>query len=429
MASRVVRPRYGEHPRLSIWGPLEARLQQTDLLILGGLNEGTWPAEPAADPWLSRPMRRQFGLPSPERRIGLAAHDFAQALAAPRVVLTRSERVEGTPAVPSRWLARLDAVAPDHTMKEIKAQGAYWVGWAKALDAPEATRPCPPPRPCPPVAARPRRLSVTAIGTLMTNPYAVYARHILRLKCLDPIDADPGAAERGQVIHDALSAFIRSCDTDPPDDALERLLRIGEQAFSGLDAWPEARAFWWPRFERIAQWFADGEAARRTDVTHSATEVEGVLALQAPQGRFLLTARADRIDRAADGGLQIIDYKTGGVPTDKQIVAGYAPQLPLEALIAEAGGFDGVAAAPVSGVAHWRLSGGSPAAEIKPPKLADVATLVEQAGRGLAGLIARFDQADTPYLARLRPDFVLRFDDYEHLARVLEWSAGGGEAE
>ena len=429
MASRVVRPRYGEHPRLSIWGPLEARLQQADLLILGGLNEGTWPAEPGADPWMSRPMRRQFGLPSPERRIGLAAHDFAQALAAPRVVLTRSERVDGTPAVPSRWLSRLDAVAPGEIMKEIRGQGAYWVDWAKALDMPDAVRPCPSPRPCPPVAARPRRLSVTAIGTWMTNPYAVYARYVLRLKPLDPIEADPGAAERGQVIHDALSAFIRACDGGLPDDAVDQLLRHGNAAFARLDAWPEARAFWWPRFERIARWFVAQEAARRPGVVQTATEIKGTLTLPGPQGPFLLTARADRIDRSADGGLDIIDYKTGSVPSDKEIAAGYAPQLPLEALIAAAGGFDGVPVGSVSALAHWRLSGGSPAGEIKVPKLVDVPTLTEQAERGLRRLIDRFDQPDTPYLARPRPDFVPRFDDYAHLARVLEWSAGGGEAE
>ncbi len=429
MASRVVRPRYGEHPRLSIWGPLEARLQQADLLILGGLNEGTWPAEPAADPWMSRPMRRQFGLPSPERRIGLAAHDFAQALAAPRVVLTRSERVDGTPSVPSRWLSRLDAVAPGEIMKEIKEQGAYWVDWAKALDAPDAVRPCPPPRPCPPVAARPRRLSVTAIGTWMTNPYAVYARYVLGLKLLDPIEADPGAADRGQIIHDALSAFIQSGGVVPPDGALDRLLRLGEAEFARLNAWPEARAFWWPRFERIARWFVDQETGRQSVIVQSATEIRGSLTLPGPQGQFELTARADRVDRLADGGLEIIDYKTGSVPSDKEIAAGYAPQLPLEALIAEAGGFEGVPVASVSGLAHWRLSGGSPAGEIRHPKLVDLPTLTNQAERGLRRLIDRFGKPDTPYLARPRPDFVPRFDDYAHLARVLEWSAGGGEAE
>ena len=429
MAARVVRPRFGDHPRLSIWGPLEARLQQTDLLILGGLNEGTWPAEPAADPWMSRPMRSKFGLPAPERRIGLAAHDFAQALAAPNVVLTRSRRVDGTPTVPSRWLARLDAVAPADLMKEIAAEGAFWTSWAEALDTPDTVRPCDPPRPCPPVTVRPRRLSVTAVGTWMTNPYAVYARYVLGLKPLDPIEADAGAAERGQVIHDALSAFIADGGVEGTEDALESLLRHGRNEFARLAAWPEARAFWWPRFERVARWFVALEAQRRGDIARSGTEVDGSLSILGPLGPFQLTARADRIDSGTDGGLRIIDYKTGGVPTDKQIIAGYAPQLPLEALIAAGGGFDDVPAEPVAELAHWRLSGGEPAGEVKVPRIADAATLTGEAERGLKRLIERFDRPDTPYLARPRPDFVPRFDDYAHLARVLEWSAGGGEAE
>ena len=261
----------------------------------------------------------------------------------------------------------------------------------------------------------------------MTNPYAVYARYVLGLKPLDSIDADAGAAERGQVIHEALSAFIRAGDGD--GDALERLLRHGDEAFAQLSAWPEAHAFWWPRFERIARWFVAQEASRSGSVARSATEIEGVLAMRGPLGPFELTARADRIDRGTDGALEIIDYKTGAVPTDKQIIAGYAPQLPLEGLIAAAGAFEDLPAASVSGLAHWRLSGGSPAGEIKAPRIADAATLMAQAERGLKRLIERFDAADTPYLARPRPDFGPRFDEYAHLARVLEWSAGGGEAE
>ncbi|NNG04161.1 MAG: double-strand break repair protein AddB [Inquilinus sp.] len=427
MAGRVVRPRYGEHPRLSIWGPLEARLQSADLLILGGLNEGTWPADPAVDPWLSRPMRVQFGLPAPERRIGLAAHDVTQALAAPRVVLTRSERVEGAPTVPSRWLSRLAAVIGEDAMAALNGDGAPWRHWTVALDRPDAVRPCPPPAPRPPVAARPRRLSVTGVGTWMTNPYAIYARHILRLEPLEAIEADPGAAERGEVIHNALSAFVATDGGGLTDDALARLLAEGRVAFAALAAYPEAGAFWWPRFERIAAWFVGHEAERRAVAMPAATECKGRLSFDGPAGEFTLTARADRIDKRADGTLAIIDYKTGAVPTDKQIAAGYAPQLPLEALIAAAAGFEGVAAAAVAELAHWRLSGGDPAGEEKPVRIV-LDDLIRQTETGLRRLIARFDDPDTPYLARPRPDFIYRFDDYEHLARVLEWSAGGGEA-
>ncbi|MEE8270833.1 MAG: double-strand break repair protein AddB, partial [Alphaproteobacteria bacterium] len=437
LAGRVVRPRFGDHPRLSIWGPLEARLQQPDLLILGGLNEGTWPAEPAPDPWMSRPMRQRFGLPAPERRIGLAAHDFAQALAAPRVALTRAERVDGTPTVPSRWLMRLDAVAKGAGLAfdpiRSDAPGAH-LAWARALDVPDAVRPCPPPEPRPPVAARPRRLSVTAIGTWMADPYEIYARRILHLKALDPIEADPAAAERGQLIHDALSRFIDDCRASAPDgalppDALDRLLRHGGETFESVMVYPGVRAFWWPRFRRIAAWVVDRERSRRPDALPLATEVEGGMAVPGPAGPFTLTARADRIDRRADGTLAVIDYKTGTVPTARQIRAGYAPQLPLEALIATAGGFDGVPPATAAELAYWKLSGGDPAGKVQSVKPDEIADLIATTGDGLARLIAEFDDPATPYRSQPRPDFVPHYTDYAHLARVLEWSAGGGAAE
>ncbi len=200
VAGRVVRPRYGLHGRLFIWGPLEARLQRADVLILGGLNEGTWPRAAEVDPWLSRPMRERFGLPSPERRIGLAAHDFAQAAAAPEVVFTRSEKVEGAPTVPSRWLLRLEALIGKPTGREAD-RAADLLHWQAGLNEPASVMPVKPPSFAPPVDARPRRLSVSAVETLMRDPYAVFARYILGLRALDPMDADPGAAERGGFIH------------------------------------------------------------------------------------------------------------------------------------------------------------------------------------------------------------------------------------
>src|SRR5690606_20009946 len=106
LSARVVRPRFGLHPRLFIWGPLEARLQHADRMILGGLNEGTWPGEANIDPWVNRPMRAAMGLEPPERRIGLSAHDFAEGASAEEAVLSRALKVEGAPAVASRWWLR-----------------------------------------------------------------------------------------------------------------------------------------------------------------------------------------------------------------------------------------------------------------------------------------------------------------------------------
>lgn len=434
MGGRAVRPRYGLHPRLAILGPLEARLQQFDLMILGGLNEGTWPAEPSADPWLSRPMRRAFGLPGPERQIGLAAHDVAQALGAERVVLTRAERVDGTPTVPSRWLLRLDTVLRGHGLHDrLTRSGALWMAWARALDRPERVQPVRAPEPRPPVEARPRQLSVTEIETWMRDPYAIYARHVLRLTALEPIAADPGAAERGTFIHAALDAFVRAYPGPLPADALGALLACGRAAFGPLlDSEPEVWAFWWPRFERIAAWVVAVERERRRTAAPQATEVKGRLELAGPGGPFTLTAKADRIDRVTDAtgaaALAVIDYKTGVVPSERDIDLGLAPQLPLEAAIAAAGGFVGVPAGPVVELAFWQLSGGDPPGRARPVK-GDLDERGRAARLGLEALIRAFDDTATPYRSCPRPAMAPRFTDYAHLARVQEWSAGGGGEE
>jgi ATP-dependent helicase/nuclease subunit B len=423
LAGSVVRPRYGRHPRLFIWGPLEARLQRADLTILGGLNEGTWPAEPAADPWMSRPMRNDFGLAEPERRIGLAAHDFAQACAAPEVVLTRSLKVEGAPTVPARWLARLDnflaavgLALPHETIA---------LGWYEALDRPRVEVKIEPPAPRPPLAARPRKLSVTEIETWMRDPYAIYARHVLELKALDPADADPGAAERGSFIHEALARFLARHPDTLPQEALDALLDAGRKAFGATLERPGVKSFWWPRFESIARWFVAAERTRRKRLAACRGEVKGSLTLAGPGGPFVLEGRADRIDRLKEGGLAIVDYKTGSTPTNKAVVAGFSPQLPLEAAMAEAGAFADVPAAKVDELEYWRLSksdDGKVEVGFKDPS-----ALAAAAFEGLKRLIARFDDPATPYHAQPRPDEAPRFSDYAHLARIKEWSAEGGE--
>ncbi len=427
LMGRVVRPRYGAHPRLFIWGPLEARLQHADLVVLGGLNEGVWPADPGADPWMSRPMREAFGLPSPERRIGLAAHDVAQGFAAPRVALTRAQRVDGTPTVPARWLQRLDNLLLGLDARDKLSSGAQWLDWQQALDRPTAKEESKRPAPKPPVAARPRRLSVTEIETWMRDPYGIYAKHVLRLRALDPLDVDPGAADRGSFIHEALDRFVKSWRADEPADAAyARLLALGREAFAPALDRPGVWAFWWPRFERIARWFVDNEIERRRLATPLAVEGWGELMLEGPAGPFELVAKADRIDRLGDGRVVIIDYKTGGVPSKDDLERGLAPQLPLEAMMVGRGAFKGVPAAEAAKVEFWRLSGGRPIAEVKS---CDAPQYADDAYNGLLRLIADFDKQETPYLARPRAAHAPRFSDYEHLARVKEWSASGEEGE
>lgn len=420
MRRQVLRPRYGRHPRLNIWGVLEARLLGADRLILGGLNEGTWPAEPSPDPWMSRPMRTAFGLPPHERRIGLAAHDFSQAFAAPELFLTRASRVAGTPTVPSRWLLRLENAVAGAAIDLHRAAAAP-IAWQTTLDRPAETVQIRAPAPVPPVAVRPRRLSVTQVETLIRDPYAVYARHILDLRALDPIDADPGAAEQGTFVHHALDAFLRAYPENLPDDALAHLLAIGRTKLGAMADRPGVRAFWWPRFERVADWFLAHERGRRPDIERSLTEIKGSLEFEAPAGRFTLNATADRIDVLADGTIAIVDYKTGTLPTKRDIEDGASPQLPLEAAIASAGGFAAIAPAAVADLAYWRLGGGDPPGEIVAIAGGD-SDLAARTLAGLEALIAAYDDPETPYWPQPDPRLAPRYSDYVHLERLAEYS-------
>ena len=371
---------------------------------------------------MSRPMRQAFGLPPPERRIGLAAHDFSQAFAASEVFLTRATRVEGTPTIPSRWLLRLENAMPGAPAL-LDGGAGDWTAWQAALDRPREPVRIPPPRPCPPVAARPRQLSATQIETLIRDPYAVYARHVLALRALDPIDADPGAADRGLFVHAALDEFLEKFPGDLPDDALAALLELGREVLAreGLAHRPGVRAFWWPRFERAAAWFLDRERERRAGIDRTFAEISGAWEFDAPAGPFRLTARADRIDLTRDGTATIVDYKTGTPPARRDVLSGAAPQLVLEAAIAEAGGFEGVPATPVSDLAYWRLGGGDPPGEIVSVGGADP-DLVSRVRDGIKALIADYDDPEMPYRAQPEPRLAPRYSDYLHLERLAEYA-------
>jgi ATP-dependent helicase/nuclease subunit B len=422
---KTFRPRFGTHPRLAILGPLEGRLHAYDRVVLGGLNEGVWPPETAADPWLSRPMRHALGLPLPEVRIGQSAHDFVQACGAREVMITRSERVGGTPTVPSRWLLRiqsvLDAVDASDLLRANDTD-ADWRGWQASLDAAKRSRRLEPPRPMPPVSARPRSFSVTQIGTWQRNPYAIYARRILELSALDPLDGEPGAADRGNLIHDALDGFIRSGPSEDPDRALAVLLDQGRRVFEAVIDRPSVWAFWWPRFERIARWFIAAEVMRAPSVAASHSEIRGEIELPSPAGPIKLTAIADRLDHLIDGRWTIIDYKTGMVPRRVEVDAGLAPQLPLEALILRRGGFAGLTGGEAASLDYWRLTGGEPAGEMRVHDQ-NIDALIDDAEAGLTRLIEAFGRPETPYLAVPDPDLAPRYDDYAHLARIKEWSS------
>jgi ATP-dependent helicase/nuclease subunit B len=326
--------------RVHIYGLLEARLQTADLMVLGGLTEGIWPPETRADPWLSRPMRKELGLDLPERRIGLSAHDFAQALGTREIILTRAARLGGAPTVASRFVQRLAAVAGPERWSAAIRRGDQYLDWARRLDRPAAPpKPVSRPEPKPPRDWRPKSLSVTEIETLLRDPYSIYARHVLRLRPLDAVDTPLGARDRGTVIHEAVGNFTKEYAERLPDDMVERLIALGEIEFARLQDFPDARAFWWPRFQRIAHWFERFETERRKDIARLYAEIKGELEIPLGERTFTLRTRADRIEELNDGTFAILDYKTGQTAGPKQVRSGLAPQLTLEAAILRAGGF------------------------------------------------------------------------------------------
>ncbi|MCC6775059.1 MAG: double-strand break repair protein AddB [Hyphomicrobiales bacterium] len=430
VAERVVRSDAGVGARIRIYGLLEARLQSVDRVVLGSLVEGTWPPEARSDPWLSRPMRQALGLDLPERRISLSAHDFAQALGAREVILTYPTKLAGAPTVTSRFVQRLAAVVGTSRWEGVRRAGERYRTWARALDAPSEIRRWPKPEPRPPRAARPTSMSVTDIESWLRDPYTIYAKHILKLRELDPIDLPPGAADRGIIVHGALSEFTSSYASGLPPDPMGALLEIGRRHFAPLDDYPEARAFWWPRFQRIARWFAGWEMARRCDIAQLLAEVSGKIEIPAGERVFTLRCRADRIERWSDGRFSVLDYKTGQVPTDKQVRIGVSPQLTLEAAMLHHGGFDSIpAGASVAELVYVSLRGGERGGESKPVEFkdGDAGGHAARALSKLAALIGRFEEESQPYLPLVLSMWKSRYGTYDHLARVKEWSIGADE--
>jgi len=415
----AVRPQGPRHPRVSIWGPLEARLQSADLIILGGLNEGVWPQNPADDPWLTRQMRDQLKLSQPERRIGLSAHDFATMAAQPNVLFTRARRQDGAPSNASRFLLRLTALA-EGCGAPIPEDGALTM--AQHLDATGAPQPAKRPMPRPPLAARPRKLSVTRIETWVRDPYAIYARSILNLKPLEALAEPLSARDRGNAIHLALELFAKRQPWT--GDPYAALVTCGEEAFGGLLNEPDVRAFWWPRYLRAARFLAGVEAEwAETRAAHVA-EMDGQHHFADVD--FTLTGKPDRIDRLNSCGTRVIDYKTGAVPTKKQIESFMAPQLPLLAAMARLGAFGESVKGPPAELIYAQLGGGK--VEGKLTELPDAEATTDELERRLKDLVAKFDKLETPYAPRVAMEKTRYGSDYDHLSRFDEWGeAAEGE--
>lgn len=423
----VVRDAQESHPRLAILGALEARLTRADRVILAGLEEGTWPKPAPTDPFLSRPMRKALGLPSPERRIGLAAHDFAQGASAPEVYLIDSARREGAPATPSRWLWRLRTLAKGAGVT--LPERPELLDWARALDADAGYGPVCRPAPRPPVAARPRRLSVTRIETLTRDPYAIWARDILKFYALDRPDQPADARTRGSAIHSAFEDLAHAWEAGEPADPVGLFEARYLEALAEAGMGPAELAREKAMAREAANWVAEFERRRRADGRRVLVETEGKAELMVEGVAHTLTAKADRLEITPDGLGHVLDFKTGAPPSKKQINTGFSPQLTLTAAILTQGGF-GVSAQP-GDLTYVRVTGRQPAGEEISPKLeVTTAEAATTAWDGARALLAAYLDPNRGYPSRVAPQFVKQYaSDYDHLARVFEWSTGGEEGD
>jgi ATP-dependent helicase/nuclease subunit B len=410
MARVAVRPPYGQHPRIFIWGLLEARLQHADLMVLGGLNEGSWPPLATPDPWLAPRIRHELGLPSLDRRIGLAAHDFATGLGAREVLITRSRRDARAPAIPSRFWLRLEAMtggltrSPRHKL------------WARAIDRPTAYRPADRPAPTPKRQLRPQAIWVTEVDRLKADPYAFYARKMLGLAALDPLDADPSPAWRGSAVHAVLEEWMKRDGCDP-----ERLRERAQGLLDANSTHPLMRALWQPRLLEALEWIATQVAANRAeDRLPVAAEISGSCEI----GGIKLGGKVDRIDRQADGSLAVVDYKTGRAPSGKAVREGFSMQLGLLGLIAEHGGFDGISGVPLA-FEYWSLAKhqgrlGYVSTPVGGRQGVDPAEFTTMAARNFISAATRWLTGDAPFTAKLHPIYA-PYGEYDQLMRLDEW--------
>jgi ATP-dependent helicase/nuclease subunit B len=405
--ARSVRPPYGGHPRIFIWGLLEARLQRAELVVLGGLNEGVWPALPAPDPWLPPKVRSTLGMPGLEFRIGLAAHDFASALGAPQVLITRAKRDGRSPTVASRFLLRLEAISGglphDRALERL----------TRALDDPGAPRPVDRPAPSPPKGQRPEKISVTAVDRLKADPFAFYAQAVLKLRAIDPVDDDHTARWKGEAVHKVFEEWLVHDDCNP-----DKLRSRAERLLADEAIHPMLRALWAPRLLEAIDWIAAMERHNQSEGRKPvAAEATGETVL----GGITVHGRVDRIDRLPGGGLAIIDYKTGAPPTQKAVTEGFALQLGLLGLIGRAGGFEGVAGDPEA-FEYWSLQRyrGSFGRLMCPDKDMGPGEFLDHAFRNFAEAAGKWLTGTEPFTAKLNPAYA-PYGDYDQLMRLEEW--------
>jgi ATP-dependent helicase/nuclease subunit B len=397
---------------ISILTPSEARFCKFDVVIIGGLNEGSWPREMDTNPFLTRSMLKKIGSSTSEERIGVAAHDFYCLSHAEEVIVTRAEKIDGAQTIPSRFLLKLSNVC-NKIGYELEVSKQKYLTTSEIIK--EQYSPIEPPNPKPKVEYRPRSLSVTQIEKLVKDPYSIYAHSILNLKPLKPLDARFGVAEFGEFIHRVLESWVGEKELNE-----QELIELGKIILKQMLVPNEIQNLWWPRFENIIKWIILELSARPISPLKIYNEVKGQMVLNAKYAPFALIAKADRIEFNLDNTITIIDYKTGGLPSDKDIASGDSLQMILEALIALNAGFKGLKPQAIKDLIYIQLTGGDPAGEIRPIKV-DLDELIDKVQLWLETLINEFDKQENGYMAVPDPDNIPRFGDYYHLARLQEW--------
>ncbi len=427
MNQETVRAKFQKHPRLKILSPIEGQLQSADIIILAGLNEGIWPVSASHDPWMSRPMRKRFGLPDLERQIGLSAHNFCQHLANDHVILTRSKMNEGAETVPSRWLLRLETVLKKAHLSLPDSENSFYKTLIKSLDETSKIQPYPQPRPTPPVSIRPRQLSVTEIETWLRDPYSIYAKHILKLKKIPDIEESQETRDWGIYVHKVLELYTRLENKTHKSERLKTLKEIADKLLHEEKISSVQKKQWALKFQNIAQWYIEFEN-KNNILVEKLSEQKGSIKIN----DFTLTARADRIDIYPDKTVGLVDYKTGTVPHIKNIKLGYFPQLPLMGLIVQNNGFKNLdkESYKINQLSYYKLTGKEGnAGEITnlSGDRDELDSLIHDTQERLRQLIHAFDQLDTPYWSIPNFNHAPRYNDYEHLSRVQEWSSGNDE--
>lgn len=422
MQAQNVRPSYGMHPRLDILGPIEARFHHPDLCIIGGLNEGVFPPMPDCGPWLNRAMRDKLSLPPVESKTASLAMDFAHCFCSPEVILTRAKKADGTETIPSRFLARLEAALQGSRLS-LPIQVNHW---ARALEQPETPDKVSRPMPCPPVDARPNTMAVTKVELWMRNPYAIYARYILRLFPLDPLISDKKQQLYGSAVHRILEQFIRK---NPKNADQAYLMHLANDIFDETGLTASDKAFCLPRFEQVAAFVLEQQDLMKNQIKESWPEEKGQWTFDVAGKPFTLTGTADRIDVLCDNSVRILDYKTGSPPSIKSVITGHAPQLPLEALILKNGGFPHIKTRNIQGLDYWKLAAQKEnckairvlkdTKELTAKKQAE--EMAEQALTGITELVTTYRRQETPFSPGIISGQDKKYDDYAHLARTAEW--------